>query len=266
MSPVRFIAVVEAAADYLVAHTLADRVWVERGAPWLVDFADQLDLLRTWVGPDAQAPYLTWTRAKRLARENNVPSHGHFGGQPGAADALAARKALRLVALTLPELEAVVLLRDADGDDSRARGLEQAREEASRGLSFAIAIGVARQKREAWILNGFVADNEAEETRLQELRRRLGFSPCEAPEELTASGNKPEAKRNAKGVLDELTGGDPDREARCLSEPRLEDLETRGRGSGLAAFLEDLAAHPPRVFRFGPPANGTTARNRRDGQ
>lgn len=219
--------VVEAPADERTVHLLLDRVLV--GArEWLDDCT--LDGVRRWRGVDPDTPVTLWKKVRSLAREHGVRKHGHFGGEPGAPDALAARRALLLFQrFGMPE--AVVLLRDADDQTERLRGLTQARDESP--SSARIAVGVANPEREAWIISGFHPENDAELQALSGERARLGFDPTIASEQLGGEG-----KRSAKQALRNLCHGDRDREERCVTE--LSRLHEHGHANGLAPFLDEL--------------------------
>jgi hypothetical protein len=99
-------------------------------------------------------------------------------------------------------------------------------------------IGLAHCKREAWVLAGFVPKNEGETERIEQLRRELGFHPCDAAQRLTASHD--DDKLSAKRVLGALTGEATDREACCWEESPLQTLRDRGEDTGLAAYIHQL--------------------------
>jgi hypothetical protein len=130
----------------------------------------------------------------------------------------------------------VILLRDADKDGRRLEGYQQAR--ASELWPFEVIIGVADTKRECWILAGFEPRDDAERALLERERKNLGFDPRSSGQELKASEDG--AKRNAKRVLNALTGGDRDREDACLKEPSLALLKQRGATTGLARYLQEV--------------------------
>ena len=147
-----------------------------------------------------------------------------------------ARKALLLLELSQEPPDAVILLRDEDGDPSRREGLQQARRRSK--LKARIAIGVAAPMRECWILAGFDPQDDGENARLTELRSALGFDPRERAEKLAAAPVT--AKRSAKRVLNALTGGDRQREADCWKITDLGTLTTRGRQTGLAEYFDEV--------------------------
>jgi hypothetical protein len=136
-------------------------------------------------------------------------------------------------------IDGVVLVWDMDGQaDERRRGLEQARAEAQKLVRFQIVLGRPDRMREAWVLAGFDVLSHDERDRLDNVSEQLGFHPNLEAHLLTAAGDI--AKRSAKRVLAELTAGDREREARCWTEAALVTLRTRGGGSGLAEFLEEI--------------------------
>jgi len=187
---------------------------------------------------------------KRLAKPNLIPLDG-FGGEKVAPDAHAAQKALWLLRASADLPDAVVMLRDDDGDVRRKEGLEQARRHAK--LDVPIMLGVAHLKREAWVLAGFEPQNDDEGARLKRHRKELGFDPREKADQLTAGPD--DAKRSARRVLKALTDGNLNRERDCWRETDLDVLERRGQGTGLAAYLEEVRTHLTPLFRKASPAD-----------
>lgn len=223
--------VVEAASDGRMTTTLVDRCLVER-VDWLEE--ELLEHHRSWRGIEPGTTLTEWKQANVLARTHRVAPPGFFDGEPGKEDARAARKALLLFAkFGLPDF--VVLVRDADDKPERKEGLAQARNGTPKVERKHIVIGVAKPEREAWILSGFVPCDDRERATLASERQRLGFDPTLQPHELRGEG-----KRNAKTSLANLSGGDHDREHRCLTEVSLEHLRERGSGNGLAEFLDEI--------------------------
>ncbi|WP_437302459.1 hypothetical protein [Sorangium sp. So ce388] len=136
-----------------------------------------------------------------------------------------------------PQPRAVLLVRDSDGKEAeRRQGLEQARRDAA--WPFEVILGVAHPMRECWVLAGFIPGTKQETASLGDLRKELGFDPTARSQELDASNKK--AKKSPKRVLDRLTGGEDEREARCWTDPPLGDLRQRGKDNGLAAFLSEI--------------------------
>ncbi|WP_438031540.1 hypothetical protein [Sorangium sp. So ce204] len=136
-------------------------------------------------------------------------------------------------------------MRDSDGKEAeRRQGLEQARQDSP--WPFEVLLGVAHPMRECWVLAGLVPEGKREETSLAALRKELGFDPSVRSHELDASSKT--AKKSPKRVLDRLTGGEHEREARCWTEPDLGHLRQRGSDNGLAAFLSEVEARLVPVF------------------
>ena len=228
---VRFAVVHEADADFQTATELADRVLVE-AIEWLDE--DLLANQREWLAEVAGGRRLTWKGIKQLAREAGIRAHGHFDGEPGLPDAAAARRAILFLLKAVPDLDAIVLIRDQDDEPDRRQGLEQARSQDHSGI--VIAVGLAIVERECWVVSGFEPQDEGESSRLETEKRRLGFDPRLRNHELTACKNN-NAAHSPKRVLRELTGNDRDRERRCWKEAPLKVLRERGGENGLAAYL-----------------------------
>ncbi len=233
--PLKIAVVCEALADYRTATALAERVFFE------VDWVDA-DLLRDcplWWGQNQRTPYILWTEIKELAGQLGLrKTPGHFGGQPAQADAHIARRALFLLQRLHPDLDGVLLIRDDDRQTERRAGLEQAR--SASALGDRVVIGLAHCKRECWVLAGFdpVAEDEAEQVLLTEIRQEIGFDPRLNAERLTAKHDQD--KLSAKRVLAVLTRNDRDREEFCWKVASLVTLSQRGVESGLADFLREL--------------------------
>ncbi|WP_437310353.1 hypothetical protein [Sorangium sp. So ce388] len=236
------IAVVcEADADRRTACALCDRVLCEN-----VDWIDEesIELFRGYHGEHRQDSRLKWTRMKAMAKERHVVAHGFSRGEPRAPDAAMAEQALKLLATLDPPPDAVILVRDADKLSRRREGFEQARD--AQPWRFPVVIGVADTKRECWILAGFEPRDDAERALLERERKELGFDPRSEAEQLTASEDG--AKRDAKRVLNALTGGDQEREEACMKEPPLAVLKQRGAATGLMDYLDEIEARLAPLF------------------
>lgn len=231
---VRFAVVYEADVDLKTATELADRVLVE-AIEWLDE--DQLTHQREWLTETASRERFTWKAIKKLAREAGIRVHGHFDGEPGLPDAAAARRAILYLLETVPELKAVLLIRDQDDQPDRRIGLEQARDGDHSGLM--IVIGLAIVERECWVLAGYDPLETDESTRLEEERKILGFDPRSESHQLTAC-KKDTATHSSKRVLRKLSGDNRDRERRCWIESSLELLRERGNKNGLADYLHEV--------------------------
>jgi len=229
--------VCEADADRRTATGLADRMLC-REVDWIEP--EILDGHRRWQGLEEEgSSHLEWRQVKEHARSRGLKAHGHFTGEPGEPDAYAARRALLLLNARPPD--AVVLVRDTDGQEERRRGLEQARAGQPRTgqpWPFPVLLAVAHPKREAWVLAGFEPRSEAENTSLAQCRQEFGFDPRLRSEELFAK--TPGAPRDAKRVVRLLVGETYDREQSCWADCPLEDLTERGRLNGLTDYLEEV--------------------------
>lgn len=232
----RFAVVYEAQSDFQTATELADRI-LQDGIPWLQSESELLAGQREWIADSPDGRRLTWTGINKLAREAGVRSHGHFDGEPGCPDAAAARRAIDYLLLKIPDLKAIILVRDQDNEAERHAGLEQARSQDRSGVP--IVVGLAIVERESWVLCGFEPRDEAETVRLSEIRQELGFDPRIRSHELTACKRNTE-KRSPKRVLRVLSDGEHHRQRHCWQETSLNVLRERGGQNGLVSFLDDV--------------------------
>jgi hypothetical protein len=229
------IIVCEAQADQRTACGLADRILAEK-IDWLEP--EMLDSQRRWRGlAPVHGSFLKWASVREESERVGLQGiFGHFQGKPGEPDAHMARRALLLLVQLGLCPDAVVLVRDSDGDSRRRMGLEQARND--RAWPFEVVIGVAEPKRECWVLAGFEAKGPGEVERLRKVSERLSFHPIKDAHRLMAREHG--AKTDAKAALEELTLGDLERERECLTETPLPTLEERGERTGLAAYLQEV--------------------------
>jgi hypothetical protein len=229
------IVVCEAQADQGTACGLADRILVEK-IDWLEP--EMLDSQRRWRGLSAtHGSFLKWAAVREESERAGLRNiFGHFQGRPGEPDAHMARRALLLLVQLDLRPDAVLLVRDSDGDSRRRIGLEQARND--RAWPFEVVIGVAEPKRECWVLAGFDAKGPDEVERLRKVSERLSFHPIKDAYRLIAREHG--AKTDAKVALEELTLGDLERERECLRETPLSTLEERGERTGLAAYIQEV--------------------------
>lgn len=239
---VKLLVVCEAASDFKIASELADRVLCER-----IDWLDEslLASVRAWLEVGPQRPFVRWDKLDATAQEHGLRRlrpRSRFSGEQGAADAAAADKALQLAAFIGGKqgLAGVLLIRDADDQPERGRGLMQARTlDAGQRWPFVVVVGLAVPKREAWVLAGFEPQEAGERERLAQVRQELGHDPCAGSHRIAARSHG--AKRDIKRVLDLLTGDDVEREAACWQSAALALLTERGRDNGLAAYLDEVA-------------------------
>ena len=241
----RLVAFCEAPADFRLISGLVDRVLREAGPSWVADNLDAPEVVRTWLPDGFGREYFDIHKLDKYVSKHGVRvPHGHFDGRPGGAGALMARTVFwiaRTLQRQTPDdpISSIVLVWDLDEQpDERASGVKAARDEAHCWAPFKIVCGLPDPEREAWVLAGFEPCSDAEQACLERLHRDLGFSPVMHAIRLRT---KQEGHaRNIKRVLSELTGDDPQREARCWGEPMLETLRARGADTGLAAFIEEI--------------------------
>jgi hypothetical protein len=228
-----FVVVCEARADFVTSSGLADRVFCE-SIEWID--RDHPEYYRRYDGHTSDEPFLTWARAKELAKEMGIRPRGFIEGQPADLDAEQARRAFVLLEAMWPAVDGIILIRDSDCEEDRRRGLEQAR--AASSHRDRIVIGLAHTKRECWVLAGFEPCDERERALLAEIRRELGFDPCTQANQLTAIHDHD--KRSAKRILRHLVQGDHEREAACWKEASLQLLRDRGGATGLRDYLHEV--------------------------
>ena len=235
--PARIVVVAEAEIDRRHACELIDRKVLHHAPDWLD--AQQLEQERSWSGIVPGTRFTRWKELKSLSLNPGALRGGGLIGfkrsGPRHFDYLAARKALVHCALRTPRADAVVLMRDMDDRPSeRAASIKRAAED-TRGASFIIMLALPISKREAWSLNGFVAQSTSERRLLDDVRAKLGFDPCSRAESLDAMMHG--AKRDAKRVLNQLTGGVGSREAKCWQQTEWKVLRERGEATQLSDFL-----------------------------
>jgi hypothetical protein len=243
----QFAVVHEAPADFQTATELADRVLVE-SIDWLED--DGLEHQRIWLQEASGVP-LTWKRIKQSALDAGIDAIGHFDGEPAEPDARAARRAILYLRYAVPDLAAVMLIRDQDDQPERRAGLEQARRQEEDGGRLPVVVGLAVVERESWVISGFDPQDDVETSRLAAERRGLGFDPRLRSHELTAC-KADNATRSPKRVLRALCAGDADRERRCWRETLLATLRDRGAENGMGAFLDEVRTDLARLIGHVP--------------
>ena len=245
----KFAVVFEATADFQMATELADRILCE-AVEWLDEHLVFHE--REWLSTSPEGHLLTWSNIDDSARFAGMRAHGHFDGEPGELDAVAARRAIRYLRAVFDDLEAILLIRDQDNLPARRIGLEQARAENHHGLP--IVIGLAVVEREAWVLCGFDPADEEEVARLAAERQNLGFQPHLQSHELTACKND-RATRSPKRVLATLILDDPTREHHCWRTTPLATLRERGAENGLATYLDEVRTRLAPLIGHAPSSN-----------
>lgn len=230
----RFAVVHEARDDFIIAAALADRVLVEQ-IDWLD--ASLCESQRQWIGEEPDGHRLLWTSIAKRAREMGIRVHGHFDGRPGLPDAQAARRAIAVVLNLYNDIDAIVLIRDADDQQVRRKGLEQAR--SAHSSKCKIVIGLAICERECWVISGFDPKDDGENERLEIEKQKLGFDPRVRSHELTAVKDDA-ARKSPKRVLAALAGSDRHRESDCWNSTSLDVLRERGQRNGLNDYLKEV--------------------------
>ena len=245
-SVVEFIVIVESGADARTATKLAERILVEK-VDWLDD--DHLQYCFQWSGLQNGTQYSDWSNVNKIIEAAKALGYkparflGHpRDGEPYQEYGAKADKVLKLVRFLQKtrQIRAILLLVDLDNKPDRRKGFEQARSlHINRQPQLEIVIGTANPKREAWVLNGFIPSNQGEKQILQEIKTRLQFDPCTESHRLrSTSWEEPDRIRNAKVVVEQLTGRDNMiRQQQCWEETSLELLRERGIHTGLAAYI-----------------------------
>ncbi|MBK7759991.1 MAG: hypothetical protein IPI35_27025 [Deltaproteobacteria bacterium] len=220
----------ESSGDATLITGLVDRVLLDEH-DWVTD--DTLDDYRVWGGLRFE-PFLDLHNARDEAKGRRLRIHGHFGGEPGEADAQMFRAVLLLFLAedTVPEV--VVISRDLDGDEDRAKGFEQAL--AHKAWPFTVVPALARPEIEGFRLLAWRPETEAETKALAAARQRLGFCPTRSPERLTSK--KPTDPKDAKTVKQSLCDED-NRWEEAWRRADLRTLQEAGEGCGLARLLRE---------------------------
>jgi len=230
--PVSIVIVCEDEPDRRIACELADRVICDR-LKWIT--SDQLDTYRQWRGWTDGTTFLKISQVRNLAKQRRISAAGKFDGRPGADYSHAARLTFLLLLSLDPRPNAIALVVDTDDVIRGREGCRQARDQQEgRKWPFAIVLGLAHPKRECWVLSAFVPSTDEDRRKLLNLRKRLGFNPCEHSERLTAIHNHD--KKSAKRVLKLLAGDDES----FWQTAGLKLLTDRGQHNGLADFITEV--------------------------
>jgi hypothetical protein len=223
---------------------LIDRKTLHHAPQWLKDDPENIEGLREWTGLDANTQFTTLSRLKEISKDkykSALRGAGPLGfstSGPHGYEWNSVRKVMILSLLGSPPIPAVIIYcRDMDQQSPERTASIEAAIEAMPNRPFAVVPALANPKREAWILNGFIAKNAPERRRLKSLRDELKFDPCEKAENLDASAHG--ALKDAKRVLKKLTEDNRDRELECLNAP-WKTLRKRGKSTGLTDFLEHV--------------------------
>ena len=242
--------VCEGPADARTVKPLLRRVY-EAEIDWL---RGRFDEFVGWTGVKPHHDFTKWSGSDgvhELAKQRNITAFGDFTGQEGRAEALQAKKALRLfISETLRreenfELLVVVLIRDTDGNTSCRAGMEQARKDSN--TNFEIVLGLPHPMRECWVLTGLSAEDDEDREHLEDLRRELGFDPTEEAHRLTARTRtaKKNPHRVVERLIDESGPAKTERENRAISNLSIDPATHSGEKTGLKDFLEDILTRIP---------------------
>lgn len=232
---------------FRIATALVDDALVSR-VDWV---RDVLDSCREWRGlRSGERWYKYAPQDANDLRPVTIDSvtirpQGWIAGEPLKPEAGMWRRVLLLFCHADPRPDIVVLARDLDGYPARRDGIEQ----VCRGLAwpFAIVAATPEPEIEGWIVTGFVADNEEERARLEQLRGELSFDPTQHPHRLTSHPD--DAPTDAKRVLSRLCGDNADREQACLAR---DVLYQRGADNHARAFLDEVDQRVLPVFGHRP--------------
>ncbi len=153
--------------------------------------------------------------------------------------------AYKCVRLATDKGDALVLAFDAEGEHSIRQGVAAAKGSAEEVIPTIVA--EASPEFEAWVIAGHELTSTHHRERHQEALERLkryGIDPLEKPHKLTA--NVSGDARDSKEILALLLGiegqpaGTPEVSA-CL-DADLTKLRSRGRETGIAQYLDEVAA------------------------
>jgi hypothetical protein len=242
VSELHIVIAAEARSDARRATLIADRV-LARDLGW-ADAEALLPSLRRWCGETNGVSFLDIHKIHELARQQGLPPvHGHFNDGPAAHDYQQAMQALRLAIAADPAPQAVVWVRDTDGDPSRRQGWIDARTRCADDFQ-ALVGGTPNECMEAWLLAAWSPQSPQDHEALVRQRQRLGFDPTQQPHRLS---HKHDVPKSAKAVVDALGVDDGVLETCDLDALVCDDGE-----HGLAAFLTELRERLVPAVRHGP--------------
>jgi hypothetical protein len=237
--PLEIIIFAEAAADAVLARSLAERVLTEH-----IELQGIPPFRWCGIAPDKDFSPITSIHREYEAQRNTLRLQQHISspqfGKAHSREYYAWAKAIMMTQqLRLRgkrPICAILMVRDMDNQPERRADMLLARHEKAHNA--VVLVATPDPKREAWVLNGFECADPQEQARLDQLRKDLGFNPCLRANKLNAS--QPGAKRNIKRVLAVLTDGNPDRERDCWEQTPLPTLRQNGPHTGLAAYLDEV--------------------------
>jgi hypothetical protein len=175
-----------------------------------------------------------------LAKGRHIVAHGLGLKGHTLITYRTARLAAQLVATLQPAPDLVFFCLDTQGNQAVAQEMQDGLERASID-GVPITLAVMHQEVEAWVVAGFVPENNEETSVVRRLESEHAFDPMAKPHLLTP--NRPTDPHDAKRVCKELfpKGTLSDRAQRCWLDTSLEELERRGAQTGLPAYLADVA-------------------------
>lgn len=249
MSARRWLLCAEDLLSATLAKELVDRVVRERAPEqWLRDLWDPegVHLHREWVGVRPDQWWADRSALDRICEEHEIAiavrdrESGRRRAPHGKAS-MAFKAARAAQSLTQPP-ELLVLSGDTDGAIDPTLYFEE-------GLRMAdynepsVCANIHRES-EAWLIAGFVPQNNAEREALQRACDTLEFDPTLQPERLLSnvSGDERDCKRVARTLFDP-SGGFSLRNPRvqaCWSDTPLALLEERGERAGIKNFIEQV--------------------------
>ena len=153
--------------------------------------AAELDALRMWCGLEPGTEFTRWKQLKDLAapaytdKAPGVRALGFGRPEKRGYDRASMHTALIRFALAQPRLDALVMSRDLDKQHAQERraSLEEGEREIV-GAKVPFCLAAQRPMREAWLLNGFVAQTAAEQAALEREKALVRSDPCAAAERL----------------------------------------------------------------------------------
>ncbi|MDC0744458.1 hypothetical protein [Polyangium mundeleinium] len=233
----------EASADFRAIEILVDRVLHEEGPDWLADNFDtkkEREAFRTFKGESDDRPFYDvhdvsrhFAKLEKDTGSKVLVPHASFDGRrlPKAMQVYTILHFVRALS-KIERVDGVLIVVDMDkhGKEGRA-GMDKARAAPFVSKPFRVALGCPNPCREAWIVAGFIPASSNEREALKNLK--LGFSLPDEPHRIHEAGDPHK-------VIKKLTNDVRAREDRCLEEPPLDTLATRGKDAGLADFLNEL--------------------------